>query len=196
MAGSSTWLLRQWRRIHPGRNPLARGSDRLEGRVVLTLCGLAVLAAVIAGVLGANRYTRALATSVEQQASRVQTTAVLLADAPTALPTAGAATKELALATWRLADGSERGGMVSTEPGTPAGTVVPIWLDATGNPASAPVTRADALNAGVGVGIGVWILMLAVLGTVFWGLRTMLDRYRMDEWAREWKRLGSNPSRF
>jgi hypothetical protein len=192
----SSWVVRQVRWMSAVRSPLTRRWDRLEVAFVLVAILLSLGMVPVALAIGAHAHTQAVATSVEQQAARVPATAVLLAAAPDVIGATSAITTQPARATWPLADGTRRSGVVDASPGTAAGSEVPIWLDRAGNPTAAPMTRDDALGLGVGIAMAVWFGVVAVLGLLGWLVRVVLDRRRAGEWTREWEQRSWDLRKF
>ncbi|TNC20334.1 hypothetical protein FG385_31200 [Amycolatopsis alkalitolerans] len=195
-------MARFWRRIHLGRNPLARRSDRVEGVVLLVVVLGLLIALPIAALIGSKTYRGQLAVSAEQRASRHAATATLLEDAPSpvpatdgAYPTAGG-TSGGVHASWPLPDGTQRTGTVGADSGATAGTHVPVWLsDSTGDPVPAPMTPSDAATTSVLAGIFSWLVAALGLAAVYWTIRLILDRRRATRWDREWMHAGDRWAR-
>ncbi|GAA5160491.1 Rv1733c family protein [Amycolatopsis sacchari] len=193
---------RFWRRIHLGRNPLARRSDRVEAVVLLVAVLGLLIALPLAALVGTNTYRGQLAVSAQQQASRHLTTATLVENAPTPVPATDGAYLSAnggttgTHARWTLPDGAERVGTVAADPGSPAGTRVPVWLSDAGNPVPAPMTSSDATTTGILAGIFAWLVVALGLTAVYWSVRLVLDRRRAVHWEREWQYAGERWARF
>jgi hypothetical protein len=197
MIAQSHWPARQLRLIHPGRNPLTRGFDRVEAALMIVAIILALAAVPVAVVLGSHQREQALATAIQERATKEPATAMLLTAAADIVPgEAVASGAEPVKATWRLPDGRERTGMVSVDPGMPAGLSVPIWVDQAGNPTTAPGTPAKALSLGIGVGLLTWAAAVTALCLLMWLARAVLNRLRAAAWAREWALLGRGSNRL
>jgi hypothetical protein len=88
-------------------------------------------------------------------------------------------------AVWR-AGGREHTGRIDAPAGSRAGTVVPIWVDRSGAPTTAPLNSsdvaADTLSAAVLASFALTGTALLAHGTVL----ALLHRSRMRRWAREW----------
>lgn len=196
MSSASTWILRQLRWLGANRNPVATTWDRLEARVVVFAIVLSLGMLPVALAVGSLTYESALADATEQQASRTQTTAVVLADVPYSVNAHGVATQAPARAVWQLPDGTERMGEVYVDPGATAGTKTPIWIDQAGDPALAPLTRDGALGAAIGVAVLAWVGFLGAIALLTWGARVALDRLRGADLARDWQRLSSDLKPF
>lgn len=201
MNGPFGRIARFWRRIHLGRNPLARRSDRVEGALLLVVVLGLLIALPLAAFVGSNTYRGQLAVSVEQRASRHLTTATLIEDAPTPVPatdgaylSAGSGSAGVH-ARWALPGGAERVGTVPADPGATAGSQVPVWLSATGDPVPAPMTSSDATTTSVLAGIFAWLVIALGLAAVYWTTRLILDRRRALRWDREWLHAGDRWAR-
>ncbi|QXV56494.1 hypothetical protein [Amycolatopsis sp. TNS106] len=179
------------RRLHVGRNPLVRLSDRVEAALVIGLVLLALLAIPFAVAMGSEAYDAGLRRAGEESANRHEATAVLVADAPPAqVRFDGVPVEETVKvhARWTVPGGPVREGVVTVDPGLATGDEIPIWLDAKGNAVDAPVARADAVGQGVGVGVAFWLVCVMLLTSVFLAGRSMLGRLRDAGWEREWRR--------
>ncbi|TVT30636.1 hypothetical protein FNH05_28950 [Amycolatopsis rhizosphaerae] len=183
--------IRWWRLPHVGGNPLVRTADRVESGLLLVVVALALLAVPVAASLGSDSYGRQKLTAEAESATRQPATAVLLSDAPaeTVGPHGVPVSTTVAVpASWRVAGGG-RSGMVTAPRGTPAGTIVPIWLDTRGTPTAPPAPPEAAVMTGIATGVLTWTAFAAGLAMVFGALRRLLDRGRYARWEREWARL-------
>jgi hypothetical protein len=97
--------------------------------------------------------------------------------------------------TWRLADGAERTGVLTsaTVPALYAaqtGNSVPVWLNASGDPRPPPPARYDIIlnmllaAAMVLAGAGVLLICCYLL------CRVALDRHRLARWEQAWAVTG------
>lgn len=201
MSGPFGRFARLWRRIHPGRNPLARRSDRVEAAVLVVVVLGLLIALPFAALLGSNTYRGQLAVAAEQQASHHPATATLLRNAPMTVPAAdgaylsGSSGSASVPARWTAADGTERTGAIAADPGAAAGTQVPIWLSDSGDPVPVPVTTADAVTTGMLAAAFAWAMAAIGLVGLYWIARLVLDRGRAARWEREWARAGDRWAR-
>jgi hypothetical protein len=180
------WLFRTVRGLRPDRNPLRRGTDRLE---TFLLAGLFVAAAVGApfAAQAASHASRVDAQHAQQEqlATRHQVRATL---AQNAAPVSayGMNTYVLTQATWTSVDGVRRSGAVPAVPGSPKGRAVTVWTYTDGYLASPPLTaaeiagQADAAMAGAIAGVG--IVCAAGAGAI----RQVANRRRMAAWDADW----------
>lgn len=178
-------VARLWRRFHVGRNPLARGGDRLEARLLVASIVLALVAIPFAVSVGGDTYGTRLAAVQHDQASKHRATAVLLVSAPVSL-TVGEVETVRVKARWQLPDGSSRVGRVSTYRGTPKGTEVPVWLDERGGVTAPPATPTSATADAVSVGVSVWLAVVVLCGLIVAATRALLARFHAVQWARDW----------
>jgi hypothetical protein len=183
---SGSWLLRAIRGARPDRNPLRRGTDRLETCLLLGLLVLLAVAAPFAGRLaGRAAYLGGLNSRQEQLATRHQVPALLTENAGTV---SGYSLDAYVLteATWTSAAGVRRSGAVPAEPGSLKGTSVSVWTDANGYLDSPPLamsevaSQADAATVGVLIGSGVVYIAGAA------AVRQLMNRRRMAAWEADW----------
>jgi hypothetical protein len=190
LSGSSRrqgWLSRVVRGARLDRNPLRRGTDRLQ---TCLLAGLFIATATGAPLAAqaASRasYAAALQARQEQMAGRHEVRARLTVSAA---PVNGYAlsTYVLTAATWTSAAGVHRSGEVPADPGSPKGAAVTVWVDdASGYLDSPPLTMAEAAGqadaAMVGAIAGISFAYLAAMGVTL----GVLHRRRMAAWEADW----------
>ncbi|MFI9846632.1 hypothetical protein ACIHFD_57095 [Nonomuraea sp. NPDC051941] len=170
------------------RNPLRRRSDRLESAFVLVALFL-VLASVWPAVLvGRLAYESALQDERVGAGSSRQVMATLLEDVPVArvsltkVPVA----EQVALARWTTPEGQARSGQVPAPALAKAGSVVPVWIDASGAPASSPLDLEVLRMRGVATGLLIVLLTTMLTLATLAGLRWRMDRNRYKEWDTGW----------
>lgn len=198
MSGSYGLLARSWRRVHPGRNPVARPWDRIEAAMLIGVVLGALMAIPLAAVVGSTAYAGQLALSAQQKSDRHPTTAILMADAPPVAVTGEDrpfdANATNVPARW-MVNGAERRGNVGAHPGERAGNTVPIWLTRSGDLAAPPISPSDAAVNGVLAGGFVGFTALIVLAALYSAGRWCLDRQRARQWAREWALISGHWTR-
>ena len=175
------------------RNPLRRGTDRVEAALRLVMI-LLVVAAVPAAAVAVGRWADhyALHKAQAQMAADHQVTAVLLRDAPaigTPDPYSSVQTAWVP-ARWQPPGQPPRTGEVLALVGARKGSTVRTWIDPSGAITDPP------LNHRVIVG-NVWLavtatclvswLLLLVAGVL---VRRGLDRGRLRAWEAEWRANG------
>jgi hypothetical protein len=100
-----------------------------------------------------------------------------------------------ARATWRLADGARRSGLL-TAWNAPAindagaGTAVPVWLNQYGDPQPPPPARRDILANALIVGAIIPEGAAALLICCYRLCRLALDRHRLASWGQAWAATG------
>jgi hypothetical protein len=181
------------RRLGFDRNPLRRRTDRIEAAIRLATMILLLVAVPIAAIaVGQQADHLALRRAHAQQATERQVTAVLLEQAQaTGIPDPYTSLQlTYVLARWQPPGGPPRSGQVLAPPGTPAGSAVTIWINASGAVASPPPAHreilGDATMAAVVTGLVASLLLLG-LNTL---ARRVLDHRRLNAWDAEWRATG------
>lgn len=189
-------LRRWWRLVWPGRNTLARRTDRLEAGLLVAAVISCLTAVPVSVAIGSMVHARELPVVFTQLSERRPATAVTLADsAPVAAGLAITPAQQVP-GRWRGPDGRDRTGNVPVEPGSAAGTVVPIWVDRAGQLTSSPMTPVEADAAAWGAGFLVFAGALAAAAGAVWFARRLLDRRRARQWEREWESFMTKDSRY
>jgi hypothetical protein len=171
------------------RNPIRRPSDRAEA--ILRIVGfvtLTVIAPLLAWLVGRDTYQDGVRVERQERALRQHVTATLLQRADASQPPAANPTV-LVSASWTLPDGVTRAGWVAVKAGTTAGATVPVWVDTSGLPTTAPrphdetvaQTAATVALVPLVVAVGVFATQLLV--------RLLLDRYRIRQWQAGWSQI-------
>jgi hypothetical protein len=186
-------LARLARRLGFDRNPLRRGTDRVEAAlrlVMIILMVVAVPAAAVAAGRWADHDTLHLAQL--QRMVNHQVTAVLLEDAPkigipdpyTSVPTTWVPAR------WQPPGQPPRTGQVLALAGAHKGSTVRTWIDRSGAVTNPPVDHrivvGNVLIAVMVTFLGSWLLLLAA-GVL---VRRVLDRRRLRAWEAEWRASG------
>jgi len=174
------------RGARPDRNPLRRGTDRLETCLLVGLFAvIAVVTPFAARLVGHASYAAGLQARQEQLANRHQVQAALTKDAG---PVSGYSISAYVLtpATWTSVTGVRRSGEVPAEPGSREGTSISVWTDGNGYLDSPPLdvsevaSQADAATVGVIVASGVVYIVGAA------AIKQLLNRRRMAAWDADW----------
>jgi hypothetical protein len=180
------WLWRQVRGARPDRNPLRRSVDRLETGLVAGLVVAAAAAAPFAArAAGQAAYHSALQARHEQLSTRFEVRAVLIEQASTNAGYALAAGVP-DLASWTSVGGVHRAGEIPVQPGSPAGTTVPVWTDASGYLVSPPLNLADAAGDADAASTCAVAGMLIACGLGAMVTRKLMNRHRMAAWEADW----------
>ena len=175
------------------RNPLRRGTDRVEAAlrlVMILLMVVAVPAAAIAAGRWADHY--ALHRAQAQRAVNHQVTAVLLEDAPaTGVPDPYTSVQTAWVpARWQPPGQPPRTGQVLALVGARKGSTVRTWVDPSGAVTDPPLERRVIVG-------DVWLAVMAtclvsllVLLAVGVLVRRVLDRRRLRAWEADWRASG------
>ena len=174
------------------RNPLRRGTDRVEA--VLRLVMMIMLVAVIpaAAFVGHQADRAAQNRAAAQRAADHLVNAVLLQQAaPTGAPDPYTSVQiTWVLARWRPPGLPPRTGEVPAPAGTRKGSTVPTWIDVSGAVTSPPLDHRDITGdvciAVIATCLGSWLVLLASSALA----RRVLDRRRLNAWDAEWRASG------
>jgi hypothetical protein len=174
------------------RNPLRRASDRAEAWVRAGLLAVFLAAGPLAAV-AAGGWVSHMGAETNARASRVHSVrAVLLQPAGAAISPVAAASwgsQVWVRARWDGAGGSAQTGEVPAPAGSPAGSVVTVWLDASGRvagPSQGGQFTNDPALATVMTLVGVALVLLVALKLT----RRFLDRRRLAAWEAAWSAIG------
>ncbi len=174
-------------RLFLGRNELLRSCDRLEGAILVALSAAFLTAAVATALLAGHLYQ-----SQRAAAARLRpTVAVVSAPGPVVINTDVVETQ----ATWRLADGTERSGVL-TSAIAPAiydaqtGTAISVWLNRAGNPQPPPPSQDDIIANLLIVTTMIPAGAAVLLTCCYWPCHVALDRHRLARWGQDWAVTG------
>lgn len=174
-----------------GRNELRRPCDRIEGAILLAVSAAFLTVLAVAALLAGHIYNSQRAAV----AGLRPTVAILSEPGPAVANVFNPAAQLQARATWRLADGAKRSGLLtaSTAPAIVnawAGSTVPVWLNQSGAPQPPPPAQdeivANALDTGAVLSTGAG----ALLAFCYWLSRRVLDRHRVARWEQAWAATG------
>ncbi|SEG87567.1 hypothetical protein SAMN05216223_118118 [Actinacidiphila yanglinensis] len=171
------------------RNPLKRGSDRLEACTLL-LSGLLLVGGTPAA--GVETGLAVMAHADRPPADWKQVSAVVTHKAPPPTPITGidsGGNQVRATVRWHVS-GHEHTGEALVAPNTPAGTHTTIWLDSSGtvrpNPVDSLSGRSDAIAYGILVGCGTALFACGGRAAAL----SALNRRRAADLTREWALVG------
>jgi hypothetical protein len=175
------------------RNPLRRGTDRVEAALRLVMI-IVVVAVVPAVAVAAGRWTHhyALSQARAQMAVNHQVTAVLLRDAPaTGVPDPYTSVETTWVpARWQPPGQPPRTGAVLAVAGAHKGSTVRTWIDPSGAVTDPPldhrVVAGDVLMAVMATLLVSGLLLLATGALA----RRVLERRRLRAWEAEWRATG------
>lgn len=174
-------------------NPLRRATDR-----AMTCIRLGLLAAFLAGgplvAIGAGHwmYHAGMTEARAQAAGRHSARAVLLEPAGPPVTTAapGGDYQARALARWQGPGPAPRSGEVLATSGSPAGSTVTVWLDASGKLTGPPLQPAQITDRVIVVAaLAPAVLTLSLL-TALRVAQRLADRRRLAAWDAAWSTVG------
>ena len=175
------------------RNPLRRGTDRIEAALRLVLMIMLVAAVPAAAVMAGQRADHsALNRAHAQQAADRWVNAVLIQQAPaTGAPDPYTSVQTAwALARWQPPGLPPRTGEVLATAGARKGSSVRTWIDASGAVTDPPLDHRE-ITGDVCIAV---IATCLVSGLVLLALSTLvrrvLDRRRLSAWDAEWRASG------
>jgi hypothetical protein len=175
------------------RNPLRRGTDRVEGalRLIMIILVVSVIpAAAVAAGRWADHYVRHQAQV--QHAVDHQVNAVLLRDAPaTGVPDPYTSVETTWVpARWQPPGQPPRTGEVLAVAGAHKGSTVRTWIDPSGAVTDPPLDHR-VIVGDVVVAVTATLLVSGLLLVAAGALaRRMLDRRRLRAWEAEWRTSG------
>lgn len=183
--------LGNWLRYLGTKNPLVRGSDRLEAMTWLMLITVVLLAMPIAGAVGTATHDSLTRQYAADRASRQEIVATATGDSivspdPYAEPF-------VTPIRWTYAGKERTAEMRSSR--MSAGDTVTIWVDASGGLTTRPPTERNAATAAVLAGFGLWFTIVGIAATVGTMVHLRLDRSRQAAWDRELDDLAGNGGR-
>ena len=172
-------------RLFLGRNKLRRPCDRIEGAIIAVLLAVFLSASVWAVGMAGHLYQSERAAAARLRPA----TAVLSQPGPVA------GSQKTAAATWRLPDGAERSGTLTTATvpaiyDAPAGTSVQVWLDYSGQPLAPPLSWSDMIVTALLASFIAIAAAAAVLFLCYFLCRAVLDRHRAAGWDSAWAAVG------
>lgn len=192
-----TWLggrltrLRRW--LGWDRNPLRRGTDRIEGALrLVTLILVLVAVPLVTIAVGRQADHLAIRDAQAQRATEHLVNAVLLENAPaTGVPDPYSSIQTAWVkARWQPPGRPARTGVVLVMAGARAGSTVPTWIDASGAVAVPPPDHRDIVgDVWVAVVTACLVSLTVLLGSAAL-LRRGLDHRRLSKWDAEWRASG------
>lgn len=175
------------------RNPLRRGTDRIEATSrLVTLILLVVAVPIVAVAAGRQADHLALRDAQAQRAADHLVNAVVLENAPpTGIPDPYTSVQTTwVLARWQPPGQPPRTGQVLAVAGAPKGSTVAVWIGPSGAVTTPPPDHRDVVgDVWVAVMVTCLVSLAVLLGSA--GLvRRVLDRRRLRAWEAEWRALG------
>jgi hypothetical protein len=172
------WVLRA-----AGRNPLVRGSDRLELLIVALGISFVVVATACAGALGTAMHDARGRVYAAQAQTRHTVVAEAIEDSTIVLGVHDNMTTSVN-ARWQV-NGTEHTGSVAPDHIVKTGDPLSIWVDSNGNRVDAPAPASQAGVDAVLVAYGSWQAVVLAAAALIWWSRLRLDRLRDSAWERD-----------
>ncbi|HZC27802.1 MAG TPA: hypothetical protein VE287_12315, partial [Actinopolymorphaceae bacterium] len=95
----------------------------------------------------------------------------------------------LAKARWQEPAGTFHEGKVPARAGTPEGSSVRIWVDASGAATKPPLRESQVSDKAVATGLTTWMAMELGVAITYILLRWLVERRRLSSWDAEWERV-------
>ena len=172
----------------PDRNPLRRGSDRMETAVLAVLVIVFLVAAPFTALAsGSWTLARAHQAQLAERASSYEVPALVL---KLEAPSGGAYGDPSAHARWTAHDGKVVTGDIAVPLGAAVGSTQWLWTTADGRLTDPPLEDSQVTGQAY-FAEGFSVFTLAVLVTITGLLaRRTLDKRRMAAWDTEWRATG------
>jgi len=181
-----TWIGRILSGRRLDRNPLRRGSDRVETMILIALLAACLSAAPLAAHAAARWSSASSWRELRAQyTSSRQVTAILLDASVTYQGYGGGYLASQATARWRAPDGKTVTGTITTSVNAKAGSTMKIWTDGTGQPVTLLGQGDIALRADLAATAATAVLGVLLLVTVT-VVRRALNRRRLAAWDADW----------
>jgi hypothetical protein len=170
-------------------NPLRRASDRAEAWIRAGLLAGFLITGPMAALAAGQWTAHAGDAGTAAQPRAVQAVLLRAAAAPAGPAAAVRGARVRVSARWQSAGGSTRTGEVPAPAGAPAGTVVTVWLDASGRVTGPPQPGEAAAEAAAAAVITLIVVALALLVALRLSQR-LLDWRRLAAWEAAWRAIG------
>lgn len=171
------------------RNPLRRGTDRMETVVLILLAVLFLAGAPLSALAaGAGVHSVAQRDELAQQASRYQVTATIERAVGGSSP--GGNLTTAVVARWTMPDGKVVHTEMAVAIGYTPGSTVRVWTTPAGKLTTPPMSEAQVTSLtdlGAVAGVAVLALAVTVAGVL---ARWWLGRRRMAAWDADWRVTG------
>ncbi|MGX9791129.1 Rv1733c family protein [Mycobacterium sp. MMS18-G62] len=166
-----------------GRNPLVRGSDRIEVLVLSLAVLVTVVAMPVAATFGTSVHDARTRLYAEQAQTRHQVTATAVEEAVLSLDVESDTMWFTANASWSVA-GRDHVGTVTWPAYSKRGDQQVIWVDDAGKSVPAPPSQSRADTDAVGIALTMWLGAAAASAGLVFLVRRRLDHRRYREWDR------------
>jgi len=171
-------------------NPLRRASDRAEAWIRIGVLAAFLVAGSLAAISAGQWVHNTGMTEARTQAARTHgVRAVVLQPVS---PAAGMSTARRVWVTarWEGPGVPPRTSRVLAPVGAASGSVVTVWLDASGKLAAPPLEPDQVVVRTVMVAALTPVLVAFALLAVLWLTRLLLSRWRLAAWDTAWSTVG------
>ena len=187
--GRPRWKARLARAFGLDGNPLRRASDRAEAWIRAGLLVIFLTAGPIAAIAAGQWTAHAAGAGTSGQPHAARAVLLQKAIAPARPAPAVRDVQVWVRARWESAGGSARTGEVPAPAGAPAGTVVTIWLNASGRVTGPPQPGVAASAAVMTAVMTLAIMAFALLATLRL-IQRFLNWRRLAAWEAAWRATG------
>lgn len=171
-----------------GRNPLRRGTDRVQSWFTVLFVLVLVLGLPMAAISAGNAAYAAQMRAVHAQAAaRHQTTARVIESSPGGPGQADTTDLRMGKVNWTGDDGARHTGVATVPGDAEAGAEVRVWVGPDGDLTEPPTSPSTAQTMGWFTGLltAAAVAVAALAGRA--RVRHVLDRRRYARWEAEWK---------
>jgi hypothetical protein len=177
-------------RLFLRRNELRRPSERIEAAVLAVLLAAFVTAVVVAAFLAAHVYR-----SEQAATAGLRPTVAVISASGQPTETQNLNQSAAVRATWRLSDGTQRSGLLTTSvvPGVyrqPPGASIRVWLNRSGVPEPPPEGLDGMIIGAAMAGLAAVVAAAAVLACGYLLCLHGLERHRLANWSSAWAVTG------
>ncbi|WP_307624017.1 hypothetical protein [Streptomyces sp. V3I7] len=175
------------------RNVLRRRPDVVEAWTALLVAVLLLVGAPLAGALaGLWAHGEAREVAAAQRAERHHVEAQVIGRVPEDFPSESGGRERALRATvrWTEPGTGTHTGVARVPAGTRRGDRVDVWFDSRGRPVAPPPNDIAVWQHTVTIGVGVAGGLAAVTLLGHSVVRRIALHHRLDEWEREWARMG------
>ena len=178
-----------WLNRIAGRNPLVRGTDRIQAWVIILAALITVLAIPVACAIGTSVYDARVRFYAEEAKHRHAVTATALENSTVDVGPGPADVSFFVRASWTDA-GSDHVDVVKWADVATAGDQADIWVDdVTGEPVDPPGSPSRAASDAVGVAFSVWFAVIATTVGSAYLIWLRLTHRKYVQWDRELEAL-------
>lgn len=172
------------------RHPLRRRVNVVQAWLAVALfVVIAAATPVVAVATGESVYAHGVQDARTALRERVPVTATLLSDATNTTPASEVAVPHAQYAVnarWYDTRGVEHTGEITPDTGGTTGQVVPIWIDASGEPVAAPLRHTQIVQRAVGIASTSALAFAGILCLLYVAVRRGLDHRRLEGWQEAW----------